>query len=286
MIYDEVIHHKHHIHDSNILYESSHIHHDNEYEFDFDLQEHIYKNKSITSVSTTRNYPLVCDFNPALPTVAKIINKYKYLLKLDDGLCKIIDPAKIFVSYRGNRKLKDLLVASKPKATNEYISNNPHNKPSLGCFKCDNNCKLCRDFIFSPAKIKSLNCDQEFQFKHKLDCKSPNVIYLIDDLVCNRSSIGSTIIGMSTRWSNHKSHIRKGVKSCEIASHFSNFHNLDKTASISIFDSELKKQLRVTIIDQVVFDDQDSDDIKLCKMKQREAFWQHQLKTLWRPQQE
>ena len=76
---------------------------------------------------------------------------------------------------------------------------------------------------------------------------------------------------MSICWRNHKSHIKKGVKSCEIASHFSNFHNLDKTASISEFDSELKKQLRVTIIDQVVFDEQDSDDIKLRKMKQRKG---------------
>ena len=125
-----------------------------------------------------------------------------------------------------------------------------------------------------------MNCDQEFRFKHKLNCKSPNAIYLIDDLVCNRSSIGSTITGTSIRWRNHKSHIRKSVKSCEIANHFSNFHNLDKTADISKFDNELKKQLRVTIIDQVIFDDQDNDDIKLRKMKQREAYWQHQLKTL------
>ena len=171
--------------------------------------ELIYKNKSVASVSSTRNYPLVCDFNPALPPVAKIINKYKYLLKLDDDLCKIIDPAKIFVSYRGNRKLKDLLVPSKLRATNEYASNNPHNKPIFGCFKCDSNCKLCRDFIYCPPRIKSLNSDQEFQFKHKLDCKSPNAIYLIDDLVCNKSSIGSTLIGMSIRWRNHKSHIKK-----------------------------------------------------------------------------
>ena len=240
----------------------------------------IYKTKSVDSVSSLRNFPLVCDFNPALPPVGKIIHKYKYLLALDERLCEIIDPAKIFVSYRGNKTIKDLLVPSKLKTTNDHPNDGHNGVSSFGCFKCDNNCKLCKDFLFCPPKIKSLNCDQEFQFKHRLDCKSPNVIYLIDDLICKRSSVGSTILGMSKRWSNHKSHIRKEVKSCEIANHFSNLHNLDKTANITKFDDELKKQVRVTIIDQVVFDDNDSDNVRLRKMKEREAFWQYQLKTL------
>ena len=35
-------------------------------------------------------YPLVVDFNPALPNMTSIINKYKYLLQLDPELTKII----------------------------------------------------------------------------------------------------------------------------------------------------------------------------------------------------
>ena len=36
----------------------------------------------------------------------------------------------------------------------------------------------------------------------------------------------------------------------------------------------------MTIIDQVEMNQNDSDDIKLRKLKEREAYWQNQLKTL------
>ena len=90
--------------------------------------------------------------------------------------------------------------------------------------------------------------------------------------------------GMSTRWPNHKSHIRKGIKSCEIACHFSdkNYHNLNSKAKINIFDEKLKSQIRVTLIDQVDIDPSDSNEVRLRKVKEREAYWQNQLKTMAR----
>ena len=56
-------------------------------------------------------------------------------------------------------------------------------------------------------------------------------------------------------------------------------HVLNKSAKINIFDDQLKSQVRVIIIDQVEINDLDSSDKKLRKIKEREAYWQNQLRT-------
>ena len=126
--------------------------------------------------------------------------------------------------------------------------------------------------------ITSFHTDQEFPFKHKLNCKVPNLIYKIDDLQCKKTSIGSTT-EITKRWRNHKSHIRKGVKSCEIASHFSSVHSLDKQGTIDVYDDQLKKILRVTLIDYVDMEGVKCNEAKTRLLKEREELWQHQLKS-------
>ena len=246
----------------------------------------IIRNRKSTDsdIVNVRNFPLVCDFNPALPPVGKFINKHKYLLELDPLLCEVIRPNKIFVSYRGNPTIKDLLVPSKIKVSNNNseVSDIDH---KLGCFKCEKGCKFCKDFLDFPNNVWSYHTEQVFSFQHKLDCKSKNVIYKIDDIICKRSYVGSTVTGMNERWRNHKSHIRQGVKSCELTSHFSNedalqYHKIDKKANISHFDSTLKGHLRVTIIDQFNINESDNNLVKLSKCKEREAYWQNQLRNL------
>ena len=84
---------------------------------------------------------------------------------------------------------------------------------------------------------------------------------------------------MKLRFSNHKSHIRKSVPSCEVSTHFKNDlinHPFARDSAISIFDRNLKDHLRVTIIDQL------TDNKTVEKLKDREAYWQSQLRTFER----
>ena len=242
--------------------------------------------KSKQKLESKKCIPLVCDFNPGLPPVGKFINKYKYILELDDELVKIINPNHIFVSYRGNKTIKDMLVPSQlrnnqppqPTQPPPCIPNN------VGSVACEKQCKLCSLFLDSPQMIWSYHTEQTFNFRYKLSCKSRNVIYKIDDIVCKKSYIGSTVTGMSGRWNNHKSHIRKSVPSCELTSHFctksNGAHQFDKTCKIPEFDEILSKILKVTLIDQVEMDTGTSNAEILKKCKEREAYWQNQLKTL------
>ena len=90
-------------------------------------------------------------------------------------------------------------------------------------------------------------------------------------------------IGVSERWRNHKSHIRNNVKSCELSTHFSECkkHNFNIKTSLKDFDNELKKHLCRTLIDTIIFEaDNTSDDKRIQLLKNKEAFWQNQLKSL------
>ena len=234
-------------------------------EIDINNETHDIKNHA-------RNYPFVCDFNPDLPPVGKFISKHKYLLKLDPKTCKVINPDNVFVSYRGNKTIKDLLVSSKLKNENIVESNN--NK--VGCFKCDKKCKVCEKFMTCPEYITSYHTEKRFNFKHYLNCEVRFVLYIINDTVCKRSYVGSTENTFRGRWANHKSHIRKVLATCEISKHFKddNFnHNFDKKCKLDIFDDNLSKHLEVYIIDCMPV------GTPTAKLKEKEAYWQNQLKT-------
>ena len=84
---------------------------------------------------------------------------------------------------------------------------------------------------------------------------------------------------MAVRWRNHKSHIKKSIKSCELASHFvslsSTTHKIDKSTQAT-FTSELKEHLAIILIESVK--PQTGLDVE-ATLKEREDFWQGALKS-------
>ena len=149
-----------------------------------------------------------------------------------------------------------------------------------GCYHCTSACKACRLFISVSKTARSFHADYTVNIRGRLDCNTPGVCYLINDKVCRRSSVGSTINKFKIRWQNHKSHIRNNARSCEIAKkNNSEFHELTKDP-LEILDLELSKQLEVIIFEKLDFTNCTSQDDKIKVAKERETFWQHQLMTL------
>ena len=109
-----------------------------------------------------------------------MINDQKYLLDLDPKLKELIDHSKIFVSYRGNRTLKDLLIHSKMPttelATTESLIVELENGMSSPCEK---GCYLCKNYLVKTKTINSYHTNEVFNINDKIDCNSRNVIYLI-----------------------------------------------------------------------------------------------------------
>ena len=149
----------------------------------------------------------------------------------------------------------------------------------MGCVSCGK-CTFCINFIVESKTVTAPNTNQVFNIKSRITCQTKNVVYLITDQMCkNVIYIGYICDDMRTRWRNHKSHIKMGHKSCEIASHFkkldSTVHKLDKTTQ-AIFTSDLSKHLKVVLIESV-----ESIPGKPMKkvMEDRETYWQGALKA-------
>lgn len=84
---------------------------------------------------------------------------------------------------------------------------------------------------------------------------------------------------MRVRWRNHKSHIKKGVNSCEIATHFhklsDSLHKLDKTNQ-NVFTSQLSDHLEVLLIESV--EPKLGTSMKKL-LEDRETYWKGALKA-------
>ena len=84
---------------------------------------------------------------------------------------------------------------------------------------------------------------------------------------------------MVARLGNHKSHIKKGIESCELGSHFAQLsestQQIDKSSQ-SVFTSKLSEHIAVILIESVK--PKSGIDIETT-LKEREDYWQGALKS-------
>ena len=79
------------------------------------------------------------------------------------------------------------------------------------------------------------------------------VIYIINDNVCNISSVGYTADNIKTRFTNHKSHIMYNKRLCEVSKHFSDnliLHTFDKSSHVK-YDNSRKEQIEKVDVTEV-----------------------------------
>ena len=231
-----------------------------------------------------RVYPLVTDFNPGLPNIGAVLNKHKHILNLDSELVKVISPKSIFASYRGAKTIKDILIHSKlPMLKDDEKVESPILIHSDGCKPCSKGCILCKNYLVKTTHAYSYHTNSKFRINGVVDCNSENVVYIINDKVCKISSVGYTKINMSSRFTNHKSHIKHNKRTCEVSKHFADnefIHVLDKSTQNN-YDTSLKSQIEVIIVEKVDISKVGADIESIRKkLKEREWYWQNNLKTL------
>ena len=237
---------------------------------------------SENKTSRGKCYPLVVDFNPALPNMTSIINKYKYLLQLDPELTKIIPTKSVFVTFRRAKNIHDILVNSKLKNPNELIIR-PDNKGE--CKNCESNrCVFHNYYLKNCSEFTSYHTNQKFTIENDtIDCDTKCIIYLASCKLCKISNIGFTTNSIKERVRAHKNHIKKCIHSCELASHFindNNKHVLNRTGTNKKYDVSLSEYLEFILIEKVDTKNCNTIDEKVNKCKEREQHWQHQLRTL------
>ena len=99
------------------------------------------------------------------------------------------------------------------------------------CCACGK-CYVCKQNFLSPcSQFSSHHSKQVFPILKKLNCQCTNLVYLMECNTCKQSYVGYTTSNLPKRFSNHKSHIKKGFRSCKLLNHF--LDNIDHSLDFS-----------------------------------------------------
>ena len=125
----------------------------------------------------------VVEYNPSLPKIGLIINKYWDLLQLSQkDSVKNVHAYKPILAFKRPRNLRDFLVLSSFNDTVSHLSQSCNRR----------RCSHCKNIVKSDVFTSS--CTQNsFNLRYSTDCTSQNVIYLIECKRCNMQYVGQLI---------------------------------------------------------------------------------------------
>ena len=192
-------------------------------------------------------------YHPALNKIKSILSNIHILLTPNKEHEKVFQQVPV-VGFRRGKSLKDILVRAKlPKEESGY----------KGCKGCGKPCQVC-PYIATTDTFSNKEETRTYNIRAvNLNCKSPNIVYMLRCKQCNIQYIGSCITPFWKRFNNYKSCQKRyssnnQVPQANVHSHFYQYHhhNMDDFEFI--------------LIDQ-------GRDFKTTRRK--EAFWQHTLDT-------
>ena len=248
------------------------------------------KNKNERTTCSIPMVNMVMDQNPALLNMGSIINKYKHLLNLDPALKKLVRADSVFVSHRKNQTIGGMLVHNKYRdsrtagstrereaTASQFLEPDAAILPAVretdnaGCHACGK-CYVCKQNFLSPcSKFSSHHSKQVFPINKYITCQSNNLIYLMECRTCKQSYVGYTTSYLPKRFSNYKSHIKKGIRSCKLVNHFLEInHDLDFSTTAS-YNSSLRTHLSVIIVDLIEYEYEISKADREKAMEAREG---------------
>ena len=203
----------------------------------------------------------ITTYNKTNPDFNKIIKKHWHLLQLDPELGKCFTDEPIF-AYRRNKTLKNLIGGNK---FNPNHQTNPTKQTGLSA-PCTAERKLkCCKHIVETTTFKSNVTNKSYTIRHKANCKSSNVLYLLECTLCRLQYIGKSETYFYLRLNNYRSEVKKDNPSPS-AKHFKlPGHNFDEHA-------------RFTIIEKI--ETPESITEKTRYIEQREDSWIRTLRTL------
>jgi len=159
--------------------------------------------------------PFTIQYNPSLPNIGLIINKYWSLLNLSNkNSVKSLYNNKPILAYRRPKNLQDFLIRTKQTE---------NKKRQFSSSKCNRHrCSQCAN-IRESVSFSSANTKETFSLRYNTNCVSTDVIYLITCKKCNMQYVGQTLQQVSKRMNNHRFHIknyRDPQFSSNISTHF------------------------------------------------------------------
>ena len=156
--------------------------------------------------------PFVCTYNPSLPNIGKIINKYWGLLEISQkDSVKNICKSKPIIAYKRPQNIQDILVH-----TALHSRNNDCSVSICGRSRCSHCSSINESDTFT-----STTYSKNFKVNSNLTCSSKGVIYVISCKKCKMQYVGQTQQKCSVRMNSHRFDIRNHPNSyTNVSEHF------------------------------------------------------------------
>ena len=138
--------------------------------------------------------PLICKKCSPL-NLSSIVREHWTTIQKHPELCKIFKAPPV-LAFREPKSLKDILVR-------DDIS--PRSANNAQCQKCDSRrCMTCKN-IQCTQQFSNTHTGVEFIIYCNANCKTENIIYLLECAICGLQCIGETKQQLSKRCNGHRS---------------------------------------------------------------------------------
>ena len=236
-----------------------------------EVEEQIKKTSSVKprnlsgTKKTSKRIPFVVTYNRTLPPISKILRKHWNILQLDKNLQNLFEEPPV-IAYRRCRNLRDLIGGNK-------LANNKCLKPKAKhtIKKCEPCCikegSLCCQQILDTNQFRSHVTGKSYKIYHQVNCKSSNIIYLMDCSKCHKQYVGKAQTVFNLRLNNHRKDVRR-TDAIRADRHF------------NCPDHEFNRDAKFTVIEELK--NTDTFDKKKVKyiLEKGEDFWMIKLKTI------
>ena len=149
-------------------------------------------------------------YHPKLPQLSRILHHHLPTLHISKRMKSVL-PNPPLVAYRRPCTLKDLLVRASMKPPQQiYNRSNRCRKP---------HCKTCVHTKLGNSSASPVT-GEKFEARVTVDCKTTNIIYLIECSKCNKQHVGETEDPLHIRMNGHCSDYHCRLSDKPVAEHF------------------------------------------------------------------
>ena len=219
-----------------------------------------------TKKITQQRIPLVIPYNRTNPPVKDIIMKHWNILQIDRNISDSFKDQPI-LAFKRNKNLRDII------GSNNIVDNQkiPHQqrKPMKGtCQPClGRSGNLCCKQIKNTSTFTSDNTGKTYNIFHKVNCKSTNVIYLMECSLCKgKQYVGKSEWSVNRRINLHRNDVWR-IEGPPCDKHF------------QLPGHEFNKHAKFTVIEKIENPPQDKLKIRSI-LEHKEDKWMLRLNTI------
>ena len=162
---------------------------------------------NLTHKKKTNRIPLITTFNRTLPPITSILHNRWNILQLKPHLKDIFnEPA--MLTFRRPINLKEL-IGSNYIIDNKVIRKRYQRRLTVQfCQPCNTANSLCCKHVPTTNSFKSNVTNVSYNIYHKTNCKSRNIIYLLECTTCALQYVGKSEWPFNLRLNNYRHRIK------------------------------------------------------------------------------